>query len=165
MNDGNASEGMNERPVFEALLTPHRSLGRRGFIALMCVFGAVCFANGVVFVIMGAWPVFGFCGLDIALVAGAFWLNYRDGRAREEVSISRTHLHIRKVAPSGRFVDHDFNPFWARFRVARHEEIGITRMRVSGEGRFTDVGTFLNPDDRETFADAFSGALASVKRP
>jgi hypothetical protein len=57
-----------------------------------------------------------------------------------------------------------FNPFWARFRVARHEEIGITGMLVSGEGRSTDVGSFLNPADRESFASAFSRALATVRR-
>ncbi|HET7412061.1 MAG TPA: DUF2244 domain-containing protein, partial [Pararhizobium sp.] len=54
--------------------------------------------------------------------------------------------------------------FWARFRVGRHDEIGITDMEVTGEGRSTDVGSFLNPDDRETFASALSGALARIKR-
>jgi uncharacterized membrane protein len=37
-------------------------------------------------------------------------------------------------------------------------------MHVSGEGRLTDVGSFLNPDDRESFAKAFRGALATVKQ-
>lgn len=164
MTDGNAPEEINDRPVFEALLTPHRSLGRRGFTVLMIVFAGLCLINGFIFLMAGAWPVFGFCGLDIALLFGAFWLNYRSARAREEVSVSRTRLEIRKFAPSGRRTDFLFNPFWARFRVARKEEFGIIGMQVSGEGRTTDVGSFLNPDDRETFASAFSGALAKVKR-
>jgi uncharacterized membrane protein len=61
-------------------------------------------------------------------------------------------------------VEHRFNPFWARFRVSRHEEFGITAMHVTGEGRGTDVGSFLNPDDRESFAKAFRNALATVTR-
>jgi uncharacterized membrane protein len=48
--------------------------------------------------------------------------------------------------------------------VKRHEEFGITGMFVTGEGRFTDIGSFLNQDDRESFAKAFKGALATVKR-
>lgn len=163
MTEGNPDEHINERPVFEALLTPHRSLGRRGFTALMLIFGGICFINGFVFLMAGAWPVFGFCGLDVALLFGAFYLNFRAARAREEVRVSRTRLEIHKFAPSGRRTDYLFNPFWARFRVARHEEIGITGMRVTGEGRSTDVGSFLNPVDRETFASAFSLALAKVK--
>src|SRR3546814_15634717 len=86
----------------------------------------------------------------------------RSGRTREEVTVSRTKLSIRKFSPAGRVVEHRFNPFWARFGVNRHEEFGITSMYVTGEGRWTDIGSFPNPDDRESFAKAFRGALASV---
>ena len=57
-----------------------------------------------------------------------------------------------------------YNPFRAKFQVERHEEFGITGMAVTGEGRKTPIGNFLNPDDRESFARAFTAALASVKR-
>ena len=118
-----------EEPLFRALLTPHRSLGRTGFAVLM---GALLFGwavTGAHFPGQGAWPVFGFFGLDVLLVYVAFRLNYRAARAREEVSVSRTGLDIRKVAPSGKAEAHRFNPFWARFSVARHDEIGITAWR------------------------------------
>jgi uncharacterized membrane protein len=42
-------------------------------------------------------------------------MNYRAARAREEVSVSRTALDIRKTAPSGKSQDYRFNPFWAKF--------------------------------------------------
>lgn len=171
MTQGNGISGdpqiehsVNDTPVFEALLTPHRSLGRNGFIVLVSIVTAMTVAHGAVFALSGAWPVAAFFGIDLLLVIGAFGLNYRSGRAREIVSVSRTALSISKVAPSGRSRDYRFNPFWARFNVSRHEEIGITRMNVSGEGRSTEVGSFLNPEDRESFAEAFSGALASVRR-
>ena len=103
--------------------------------------GALLFgwlATGAIFLAHGAWPVFGFFGLDVLLVYVAFKLNYRAARAREEVSVSRTSLDIRKVAPSGRAEAHHFNPFWARFSVARHDEIGITSMAVEAQGRRAD---------------------------
>jgi uncharacterized membrane protein len=153
-----------EPKLFSALLTPHRSLNRTGFIVLMSIVSVVSFAAGAVFWWIGAWPVFGFFGLDVLLVYGAFKLNYRAARAREEVSVSRTSLDIRKVAPSGKAEAHHFNPFWARFQVARHDLIGITDMAVEGQGRSVTIGGFLNPDDRESFATAFSGALARAKR-
>jgi uncharacterized membrane protein len=163
MSENNPAVAADE-PFFCALLTPHRSLGRTGFAILM---GALLFgwlATGAIFLAHGAWPVFGFFGLDVLLVYGAFKLNYRAARAREEVSMSRTSLDIRKVAPSGKAEAHHFNPFWARFQVARHDLIGITDMAVEGQGRSVTIGGFLNPDDRESFATAFSGALARAKR-
>ncbi|HEY4192313.1 MAG TPA: DUF2244 domain-containing protein, partial [Mesorhizobium sp.] len=103
-------------------------------------------------------------GLDVVGLYIAFRLNYRAARAREEVSVSRTALDIRKVAPSGKAEAHRFNPFWTRFSVARHSEIGITEMAVEAQGRSVPIGGFLNPDDRESFADAFSRALATAKK-
>ena len=150
-------------PIFRALLTPYRSLGRTGFIVLMSVLGVIWLGTGLFFLSIGAWPVFGFFGLDMLAIYIAFRLNYRAARAREEVTVSRLALDIVKVEPSGRSEKHSFNTFWARFRVARHEEIGITGMAVEGQGRQVSLGSFLNPDDRESFATAFSRALATAK--
>lgn len=161
MSETNAAA---DEPVFQALLTPHRSLGRTGFAVLMGALLAFWLVTGFIFLSRGAWPVFGFFGLDVLLIYVCFRLNYRAARAREEVRISRTSLDIRKTAPSGRSKAYHFNPFWAKFSVARHDEIGITKMSVEGQGRSVPIGGFLNPDDRESFAKAFSRALNTVKR-
>lgn len=152
-----------DEPFFRALLTPHRSLGRTGFLILMGTLTVGWLGTGAIFLAHGAWPVFGFFGLDVVLLFVAFWLNYRSARAREEVSVSRTALDIRKTAPSGKSQSWRFNPFWTKFAVARHSEIGITKMAVEGEGRSVAIGGFLNPDDRESFAKAFSQALVQAK--
>jgi uncharacterized membrane protein len=155
---------INSEPIFNAVLTPYRSLGRTGFRILVAVTLAITLFNVIFFLVVDALPIAMFFGLDMALLYGAFYLNYRSARAREEVLVSRTELSIRKVAPSGRARVSRYNPFWAKFEVDRHHEFGITTMAVTGEGRRTLVGSFLNPDDRESFARAFTSALASVKR-
>lgn len=152
-----------DEPIFSALLTPHRSLGTTGFSILMGLLAMISLFVGLLFWSIGAWPIIGFFGLDILLLYIAFRVNYRAARAREEVTVSRTRLDIRKYAPSGRAENHLFNPFWARFAVSRHDEIGITSMTVEGQGRRVPIGAFLNPDDRESFATAFGRALATAK--
>lgn len=164
MTQGNADLTMNDLPVFSAELHPYRSLGRNGHRIFFIIAGALSFAHMAVFMISGAWPVVLFFGLDFLVLFGAFWLNNRAAKAREVVSLSRTNISIRKISPSGRETEHAFNPLWARFLVSRKAKIGITVMHVRGNGRETDVGTFLPLDDRERFASAFSGALARVKR-
>jgi uncharacterized membrane protein len=153
-----------EQPVFAAELTPYRSLGKTGFRIVLVLCGAICLLYGGFFLLTGAYPIGVFFGLDFLGLYLALKMSYRSGRAREEVTVTRTNLSIRKFSPAGRMVEHRFNPFWARFRIKRHEEFGITSMYVTGEGRYTDIGSFLNPDDRESFAKAFRGALATVKQ-
>jgi uncharacterized membrane protein len=155
--------GSNDEEIFRALLVPHRSLGRPGFLILMGTLGLSSFLTGLFFLSLGAWPVFGFFGLDVLLVYIAFRMNYTSAKAHEEVSVSRVALQIRQVAPSGRAKLHEFNPLWTRFSVDRHSEIGITSMLVEGQGKAVTIGSFLNPDDRETFASAFQSALATAK--
>lgn len=160
MSETNAAD----EPFFSALLVPHRSLGKTGFAILMGALLLGWLVTGVLFLSNGAWPIFGFFGLDVLALYIAFRVNYRAARAREEVSVSRTALDIRKTAPSGKSEAHRFNPFWTRFSIARHDEIGITRMAVEAQGQHVPLGSFLNPDDRESFAKAFSQALATAKR-
>ncbi|TCM54346.1 putative membrane protein [Rhizobium sp. PP-F2F-G48] len=164
MNDGNADNRIAETPVFAAELTPYRSLGRKGLHVVFFIAALMSLVHVFVFLVIGAWPVVLFFGLDFVLLFGAFWLNNRSARMREEVSISRTDVAVRKFTATGRMTEHRFNPFSTRFDVARHDEIGIVSMQVRDRLRATDIGSFLNRDDRETFATAFSGALARVKR-
>ncbi|MDO9417880.1 DUF2244 domain-containing protein [Pararhizobium sp.] len=164
MTQGNAAENRNETPVFSAELTPHRSLGMRGFRVFFLLAGLLSLVHAVVFLIIGAWPIVVFFGLDFALLFGAFYLNYRAARAREQVTVSRTDVSVKKFSAAGHMTEHHFRTFWARLDIRRHDEIGIVSMQVSGEGRATEIGSFLNRDDRESFATAFSRALATVKR-
>ncbi len=129
-------------------------------IAIACV----CFTIGGVFFALGMWPVLGFMGLDVAVIYWAFKANYKSARAFEDVEISRAHVALRKVSPRGVETSYQFPQFGTRFVVERHEEIGITNMRIANRARSVPLGTFLNPPDRESFAMAFSNALSRAKR-
>src|ERR1700740_1350140 len=90
-----------EPVLFEARLSPHRSLSRAGFTLLMGVLAPISFVVGVSFLMMGAWPVFGFFGLDVALVWLAFRVNYRAGRLYETVELTPETLTVTRVHRSG----------------------------------------------------------------
>ncbi len=86
---------------FSAVLTPHRSLGPKGFMVLMAAVCLVSFGTGLFFYLLGAWPVIGFMGLDVALIYAAFKLNFRALRLYETVDLTQDALTVTRVAPSG----------------------------------------------------------------
>lgn len=152
-----------DAPFFAALLTPYRSLGPAGFRVLMLVVCAVCLVAGLMFLSLGAWPIFGFLGLDILLIFLAFRWNYRAARAFEEVQVSRSEIRVRKVLASGREQLYSCNPVWARLHVREEEDEGVLRITLIARDMSVDIGGFLNPDDRTSFADALRRALALAK--
>src|SRR5215218_2196550 len=84
--------------LFSARLTPHRSLNRTGFLVLMAFLCAVSFVAGVAFLLMGAWPVFGFFGLDVLVIYWAFRVNFRSADATEDIVITPSELRVRRVS-------------------------------------------------------------------
>ncbi len=149
--------------VFSAVLRPYRSLSPRGFGILMAAIVFCSFSIGFAFWLMGAWPVVGFCGLDILLIQLAFRLNYRAARAAEEIRLTRSKLLVTSITPRGAATETGFNPYWARLEVDRHPEVGVTALRIASHGARLAIGAFLPPSEREKFADAFSAALAKVR--
>jgi uncharacterized membrane protein len=155
-------DATQEQHRFRAVLHPHRSLGPTGFLVLMSAIGAVSFATGMVFLAMGAWPVLGFFGLDVALVYVAFRLNYRSGRLYEMVELTPETLTVTRVHPSGKRECFDFNPYWARVRLDEGPH-GRTELRLASHGRELAFGRFLTDDERRDFSDALAGALTEAR--
>jgi uncharacterized membrane protein len=162
MNQNN--DPSHEPTIFSAVLTPHRSLSPTGFVIFMAVLGGMSFVTGMVFLLAGAWPVFGFFGLDVLLVYWAFKLNYRSAQAYEQVTVTPSELTVRKVSYHGRVREWTLNPVWVQLRRDDHEEFGLQQLFLESHGRSLTVGHFLPPEEKESFALALSGALAEARR-
>jgi uncharacterized membrane protein len=153
-----------EPAIFSAVITPHRSLGNVGFLVLMIAFGAVSFIAGVAFLLMGAWPVFGFFGLDVLLLYWAFRLNYRHAGAYEEVTVTPSALTLRKVSHHGRAREWVLNPLWVKLDKVVHEEYGFERLFLVTRGKQLAIASFLGPDEKASFAQQLGNALHEAKR-
>lgn len=148
--------------VFRAILHPHRSLGPRGFMILMLAIGTVSFVMGMVFVFLGAWPVFGFFGLDVLLVYIAFKLNYRAARAYELVELTPETLKLTQISASGKSRSFEFNPYWVRVLFTERPD-GGNHLKLVSHGRELEFGRLLNDDERRDFAEALRGALETAR--
>ena len=155
---------LDQPELFSARLTPHRSLNRTGFLVLMAFLTVISFAAGVVFWWMGAWPVFGFFGLDVLVIYWAFRINFRSARAIEEISVTPSELRVRRVSHRGHVVEWVLNPLWVQLDQKTHAEFGIERLYLVSRGRRVSIGSFLGPDEKASFAKALLAALQSAKR-
>jgi len=153
-----------EPPLFSAILTPHRSLTNVGFLAVMLAIGGISFASGVLFLILGAWPVTGFLGLDVALVYWAFRVNYRAAKAYEEVTVTSSELRLRKVSHRGEIAEWCLNPLWVKLDREVDEEFGTARLFLVSRGRRLPVAAFLAPVEKDSFAAALGAAIGEAKR-
>jgi uncharacterized membrane protein len=154
----------SEPTLFSAIITPHRSLSGKGFLAVMALVGGLSFAGGLFFFLMGAWPVIGFLGLDVLLVYWAFRANYRAAAAFEEVTVTASELRLRRVSHRGAVAEWTLNPVWTQLDRERHEEFGLLKLFLVSRGRRLSVAGFLSPKEKESFAAALSVALGEARR-
>lgn len=154
----------DQRPLFRAVLAPHRSLGPKGFMVLMTAICIVSFGTGLLFYLLGAWPVIGFMGLDVLLIYVAFKLNFRALRLYETVDLRKDALTVTRVPPSGKAQSWSFNPYWVRLslepRLGRSSELSI-----ASHGQRLVFASFLTDGERKDFASALSRALTAAKSP
>jgi len=156
--------GLAQPELFSALLTPHRSLNRTGFVVLMVFLSVVSFAAGLAFLLMGAWPVLGFFGLDVLAIYWAFRVNFLRARASEEISVTPSELRVRRVSHRGHVVQWVLNPLWVQLDQKIHAEFGIEKLYLVSKGRRASIASFLGPDEKASFAKALLAALQAARR-
>ena len=154
-----------ESPIlFDAVLHPYRSLSPRGFVILMTLLGTISFAAGFSFVALGAWPVFGFLGLDVALVYLAFRMNYRAARNFELVRLTENKLTVSRGGPRIKHESFVFQPYWVRVEIdnsSNYED----QLILTSHGRSVIIGAFLSPDERLDLARALQAELDRLRQP
>ena len=165
MSAGNDFDPEMAQPeLFSARLTPHRSLNRTGFLVLMAFLSAVSFAAGLAFLLMGAWPVLGFFGLDVVAIYWAFRINFRHAKASEEIWVTPSELRVRRVSHRGHVVEFVLNPLWVQLDQKVHAEFGIEKLYLVSKGRRVSIGSFLGAGEKASFAKALLAALQAARR-
>jgi uncharacterized membrane protein len=143
---------------FERILRPHRSLPPRGFHVLMMVLGLISLAVGIGFVSIGAWPVIGFFGLDVALVYLAFRLSYRSGRQSETIRLGADAFTVEQLSVRGERRIWRFQPFWLRV-ILEEKADESNRLLVASHGRHLVIAAFVTAAVRRELATAIRDAL------
>lgn len=157
----NADQSDEARIRFSRVLRPHRSSSDRavkivsGFV--LCLF----IPTGTVFLMNGAWPVFGFMGLEVAALIVALHYNHKIGSAFEAITISDAEFRLSRVDHWGKRAYWSFQPQWLRVRVdaTSHQLIAGTH------GRHVVIGKFLTLDEREALCEVLQSEIRRLNHP
>ena len=152
------------RPVFDATITPHRSLGQNGFRIVMTLVCLASIVSSIPFIVLGAWPVAGFFGIDVLALFIAFHVNFRHARAFERIVVTPLEVLLRKVSHHGREAVWRFNPAWTRLERQVDQDYGLLGLNLVSRGQSVAVAGALSPGEREGFAEALGTALAKARR-
>lgn len=140
------------------VLRPHRSLSPLGFWLVMAAIGGIGFVAGMAFWLAGAWPVFGFFGLDVLLVYWAFRVSYSSGRMYETVELTDSELTVWRVNPRGQRQTWSFQPYWLRVDMDDPPD-HQSALTLKSHGRSLVIGSFLPPWERLEVARILRAAL------
>ena len=151
-------EATPERVYLDVTLRPHRSLSKLGFVLVMSAIAGIGMTIGILFFLAGAWPVLGFCGLEILLVYIAFKMNYREGMREEHLRLSEKGLDIVWVMPSGHVTEVRWEPNWLSVDLQPRPRED-NRLMLRSHGKVAEIGHFLLPGERAELAEELTIAL------
>ena len=150
-----------EKIFLNLTVLPYRSLSKKGFKNLMLVVCFIFFSVGIFFWHIGAWPVFGFLGLDVFLLYYAFRINYKSGEIFETIKLIKQNLLITRNFPSGKKQTWNLEPYWTKVEIlnpATHQH----NLIIKSKNKVVSLGSFLNYNDKKILLKKIESALKST---
>ena len=154
--------GMEEPYYMDAVITPHRSMSRRGFIVLICVLTAINSGTAILFLSLHAAPVPIFLGLDLLAVIVAFAASRRASARRERIQV--TAAEVRVLLETARGAEMVWRSPTAFTRVAllgEAEDESDLQLRLSDRG--VPVARARSRPERLAFAAALDQAIMRAR--
>ena len=148
-------------PTWAVTLRPNRSLSREGVATIIAIVAGLNLVAGLFFWIVGAWPIIGFMGLDVALIWWALKRNWSEAESFEQISIRGDEVTLLRKPWRGEPTSRHFNRRWLRVDLEFDEARELVgRLFLAYRGRRHEIGSFLGAEDRQSLAQALRRAIA-----
>ena len=151
-------------PIFEATIVPHRSLSRRGMALVMAAICTLSAGVSTMFWWLGAWPIAGFSGAEVALSVALLHYNARAARASEQLLLSEHTLRILRTDMHGACSERVLLPSW--LKVVLHDRQGrVPGLYLIGAGQHEEIGAALGEVEKLSLAEGLRVALHGWRNP
>ena len=160
-----------EKPRQRLELWPHRSLSPKGFKIFMMVLAGLMLTMGLGFFLVGAWPVIGFMGAEIAVLYIVFKLNYRAARQREHLMATKKTFRIERISVDGEKTVDELPIPWLQAKLVPDvkpdddlESRTTPKLIVSSHGKSTEIGAFLHVAEKRELLPEVDAMLKDAQR-
>ncbi|MFV1849348.1 MAG: DUF2244 domain-containing protein [Thalassospira sp.] len=150
------------KPIFRVDLFPPRSLSRRAARNILFMLAALTTTIGFIFWSVGAWPVIGFLGVDVILLALAFHFSFRSARAEERIELRPGTLRVTQISARGERAEFDFQPYWLRVVLERGEDDQCA-LFLRTHGKSLEIARFLGADEKTDLAARLEAVLRQTR--
>ena len=140
-----------EKPIFRVNLHPPRSLGRRAARNIVIAMACVTSTIGLIFWLVGAWPVIGFLGVDVILLSLAFYFSFRAARAEERIELRHGNLRVTRISARGTRQEFDFQPYWLQVVLERGDD-DQCELYLRSHGKRFEIAGFLGAEEKTDLA-------------
>jgi uncharacterized membrane protein len=155
---------MDESALFEAVVTPHRSLSQRGIFILLGCLGTASLSVTLLFWYLGAWPIAGFNGVEMAVAALLLRHHARSRRVREVLRLTSNEVQIDRFDINGVHTQASLPAAW--LNVLLEEKPGrVPGLFLTTHGHREEVARVLGESQKRDLAEALSGALHRLRNP
>ena len=153
----------DEPPLFETRISANRSLTARGTRLVILLLTAASLLIGTLFWWLGAWPVPGFCGVEVLLACLLLRHSARDARI-ERIVLRPDVLLLSRVGARGEASETRLSPAWLRVELSDLPAAPV-RVRLVGHGVREEVGALLGEAARRGLARDLDTALRRCRSP
>ncbi|MDE2333678.1 MAG: DUF2244 domain-containing protein [Rhodospirillales bacterium] len=152
-----------DTPIFEAVVTPHRSLGPRGvrLVGMAILFS--CSVNATLAWLLGAWPVAIFAAVELGLASYLFRLGARV-QVEERLVLTEARLTIQRWDRAGQVVRLDLPTAWLRVAL-EDRPARVPALVLRGRFRPVEVGGSLGELEKRSLAEALAEAIHELRHP
>lgn len=157
MIGGASSE--KEAGIYRVLIRPNQSLSPGATILVVAGFTIVSLSIGIAFAIQGFWLVLPFAGIEVVIVATAFWLVAQSARDYDLLCVDDPNVVLYQHQ-HGFEKEYRFKRAWVKVRLESGERVWHSpRLMLGSHGDNIEIGRALTADRRRALAAEIRRAL------
>ena len=106
----------------------------------------------------GAWPVFGFFGLDVLLVYIFFKINFKSGKKKERILLTSNQLIIEFYESQKIVKTYFLNPNWLKINLIQLKN-QTSKLQISSINKTIIIGSFLRYQEKKQVVKSLQKVL------
>ena len=151
-------------------LWPYCSLSRKGAALLLLAMALTGLLFSIIFLVLGAWPVIGFFGVEFGLICLFFHLHHRATAKRfERITKAKPVLRIEQADAKGHISTEEMPLAWLNVRLETEDMDNLPdtdrhlleryRLYLTVQGKKIEIGAFLPYQEKPELAKAITSLI------